>query len=311
MTPSESAASQPVNPGSSMPPDMIDALADDGKGPKSGVEMLRHTATVDRESRNTVGDPRVDNPRVRATDINVYYGDARAIKGISLDIGENEILAMIGPSGCGKSTFLRCINRMNDTIVGCRVTGEIMLDNEDINSPNVDVVPLRARVGMVFQKPNPFPKSVWENVAFGPKIHRLANTKADLDVIVESSLRRAGLWDEVKDRLAQPGTGLSGGQQQRLCIARAIAVQPEVLLMDEPCSALDPISTAKVEELMLELREQFSIAIVTHSMQQAARVSDRTAYFHLGDLIEIGDTKQVFSAPNHQLTEDYVTGVFG
>lgn len=312
MSTNQNTAAQHSQSGPSIPPDMVDLLAGEKAAPgKSGVEMLRHTATVDRESRETVGNPRVDNPRVRATDINVYYGETRAIKGVGLDIGENEILAMIGPSGCGKSTFLRCINRMNDTIDGCRVTGEIMLENEDINSPHIDVVPLRARVGMVFQKPNPFPKSVWENVAFGPKIHRLANTRADLDVIVESSLRKAGLWDEVKDRLNQPGTGLSGGQQQRLCIARAIAVQPEVLLMDEPCSALDPISTAKVEELMLELREQFSIAIVTHSMQQAARVSDRTAYFHLGDLIEIGETKQIFSAPKHQLTEDYVTGVFG
>ena len=275
------------------------------------VERMRHTATIDRAERSTVGDPRVANPRIRATAINVYYGESRAIKNVSLDLGEREIVAMIGPSGCGKSTFLRCFNRMNDTIVGARVTGEIILEGEDINGRDIDVVPLRARVGMVFQKPNPFPKSVWENVAFGPKIHRLARTKADLDVIVESSLRRAGLWDEVKDRLREPGTGLSGGQQQRLCIARAIAVQPEVLLMDEPCSALDPISTAKIEELMIELKQQLTIAIVTHSMQQAARVSDRTAYFHLGDLIEIGSTKQVFSAPRHQLTEDYVTGVFG
>lgn len=296
--------------GSAMPPGMAKALVAGAKK-KDSVELLRHTATVDRESRTTVGDPRVGKPAIRATGINVYYGESHAIKGIDLDIGRHEILAMIGPSGCGKSTFLRCMNRMNDTIEGCRVTGTIMLDGEDVNHPDIDVVPLRARVGMVFQKPNPFPKSIWENVAFGPRIHRLATTKADLDIIVESSLRRAGLWDEAKDRLNQPGNGLSGGQQQRLCIARAIAVEPEVLLMDEPCSALDPISTAKVEELMLELRDQFSIAIVTHSMQQAARVSDRTAYFHLGDLIEIGETKQVFSAPVHQLTEDYVTGVFG
>ncbi len=275
------------------------------------VEAMRHTATVAREQRETVGNPRVENAQVSCSDINVFYGDAHAIKSVSLDLGQNEILAMIGPSGCGKSTFLRCMNRMNDTIDHCRVTGSIMLEGEDINRHDVDVVPLRARVGMVFQKPNPFPKSVWENVAFGPRIHRLATNKADLDEIVESSLRRAGLWDEVKDRLDKPGTGLSGGQQQRLCIARAIAVQPEVLLMDEPCSALDPISTARIEELMIELGKELTIAIVTHSMQQAARVSTRTAFFHLGDLIEIGSTKSIFSAPRHQLTEDYVTGVFG
>lgn len=278
---------------------------------KARVEALRHTATVARDERQTVGNPRVDNPRISCNEINVFYGDTQAIKSVSLDLSENEILAMIGPSGCGKSTFLRCMNRMNDTIDGCRVTGSIMLDGEDVNHRDMDVVPLRARVGMVFQKPNPFPKSVWENVAFGPRIHRLATSKADLDVVVESSLRRAGLWDEVKDRLDKPGTGLSGGQQQRLCIARAIAVQPEVLLMDEPCSALDPISTARIEELMIELGKELSIAIVTHSMQQAARVSGRTAFFHLGDMIEIGSTKQIFSAPQHQLTEDYVTGVFG
>jgi len=275
------------------------------------VEVMRHTATVERERRETVGNPHVDKARVACKEVSVFYGESQAIKRVTLDLGENEILAMIGPSGCGKSTFLRCLNRMNDTITGCRVTGTIMMDNEDINHPKIDVVPLRARVGMVFQKPNPFPKSVWENVAFGPRIHRLATTKADLDVIVESSLQRAGLWDEVKDRLQEPGTGLSGGQQQRLCIARAIAVQPEVLLMDEPCSALDPISTARIEELMIELGKELTIAIVTHSMQQAARVSSRTAFFHLGDMLEIGSTKQIFSAPQHQLTEDYVTGVFG
>ncbi|WP_455365442.1 phosphate ABC transporter ATP-binding protein PstB [Kaarinaea lacus] len=244
-------------------------------------------------------------------DVNVYYGDKHAIRNVNLDIGKNEVIAMIGPSGCGKSTFLRCLNRMNDTIESCRVTGEIMMDGEDINDRKIDVVPLRAQVGMVFQKPNPFPKSIWENIAFGPRIHGLANDKQELDEIVETSLKRAGLWDEVKDRLDQPGTGLSGGQQQRLCIARTIAVQPEVILMDEPCSALDPIATAKIEELIDELREQFSIAIVTHSMQQAARVSQRTAYFHLGDLIEVGDTTQIFTNPRHQLTEDYITGRFG
>lgn len=268
-------------------------------------------ATVDREVRRTVGEVRVENPRIRCNDINVYYGSVHAIKGVNLDVGRNEVLAMIGPSGCGKSTFLRCLNRMNDTIDGCRVTGDILLDENNINSREIDVVPLRAQVGMVFQKPNPFPKSIWENVAFGPRIHGLARSRAQLDEVVESSLRRAGLWDEVKDRLDKPGTGLSGGQQQRLCIARTIAVQPEVILMDEPCSALDPISTAKIEELIDELRQQFSICIVTHSMQQAARVSQRTAYFHLGDLIELGVTEQIFTNPQHKLTEDYITGRFG
>ncbi|MCP5265405.1 MAG: phosphate ABC transporter ATP-binding protein [Burkholderiaceae bacterium] len=282
--------------------------------PSTGVEEpieIGHRATVPRDSRDTVGEPRLDDPRIRCTDVNVYYGDKRAVRDINLDVGRNEVLAMIGPSGCGKSTFLRCLNRMNDTIVGARVTGTIMMDDIDINSKQIDVVPLRAQVSMVFQKPNPFPKSVWENIAFGPRIHGLARNKAELNDIVEKSLLRAGLWDEVKDRLTEPGTGLSGGQQQRLCIARSIAVQPEVILMDEPCSALDPISTARIEELIDELRQHYSICIVTHSMQQAARVSQRTAYFHLGDLIEIGDTRQVFTSPRHQLTEDYITGRFG
>ena len=271
----------------------------------------RSTTRVHREHRSTVGECRVSNPRIRCTDINVSYGDKRAINDVSIDIGENEILAMIGPSGCGKSTFLRCLNRMNDTIPGCRVTGGILMGGENINDPGIDVVPLRASVGMVFQKPNPFPKSIWENVAFGPKIHGLFDHKSELEEIVVTSLQRAGLWDEIKDRLDEPGTGLSGGQQQRLCIARTIAVQPEVILMDEPCSALDPISTAKIEELMMELEEQFSICIVTHSMQQAARVSRRAAYFHLGDLIEVGETEQIFRSPRHPLTEDYITGRFG
>lgn len=218
---------------------------------------------------------------------------------------------MIGPSGCGKSTFLRCLNRMNDTIDGCEVTGSIRLDGEEIYSKDLDVVPLRARVGMVFQKPNPFPKSIYENVAYGPRIHGLAANKAELDEVVESSLKRAALWGEVCDRLHQPGTGLSGGQQQRLCIARAIAVSPEVILMDEPCSALDPIATAKVEELIDELRKRYTIVIVTHSMQQAARVSQRTAYFHLGNLVEMDETDRIFTDPQHQLTEDYITGRFG
>lgn len=251
------------------------------------------------------------NVKLCTNDVHVYYGESEAIKGIDLNIYENEVIAFIGPSGCGKSTFLRTLNRMNDTIDSCRVTGKVMLDNQDIYDPNLDVVLLRAQVGMVFQKPNPFPKSIFENVAYGPKLHGLARDKYDLEEIVENSLRKAGLWDEVKDRLNQPGTGLSGGQQQRLCIARTIAVSPEVILMDEPCSALDPIATAKVEELISELSTQYTIAIVTHSMQQAARVSDRTAYFHLGDLIEVNATEKVFTQPDHQLTEAYITGRFG
>ena len=262
-------------------------------------------------SEKTLGSVYVDNPRMTARNVDVFYGDKQAIVDVSLDIGSSQVISFIGPSGCGKSTFLRCLNRMNDTIDICRIDGEIKIDEQDIYDPVVDVVSLRARVGMVFQKPNPFPKSIFDNVAYGPRIHGLATTKVELDQVVESALRRAGLWTEVKDRLDQPGTGLSGGQQQRLCIARAIAVSPEVILMDEPCSALDPIATAKVEELIYELREQYTIVIVTHSMQQAARVSDRTAYFHLGKLIEVGDTKQVFTNPMHELTQDYITGRFG
>jgi|TARA_A100001388_G_scaffold111409_1_gene81850 phosphate transport system ATP-binding protein len=248
---------------------------------------------------------------MKARNVDVFYGDKHAIDNISLDIASGQVISFIGPSGCGKSTFLRCLNRMNDTIDICRVSGEIMIDDQNIYDSSIDVVLLRARVGMVFQKPNPFPKSIFDNVAYGPRIHGLATTKVELDQIVETSLQRAGLWAEVKDRLDQPGTGLSGGQQQRLCIARAIAVSPEVILMDEPCSALDPIATAKIEELISELREQYTIVIVTHSMQQAARVSDRTAYFHLGKLIEVGDTKHVFTNPLHELTQDYITGRFG
>ena len=266
---------------------------------------------VPRENRQTVGEIAIDNPRMTCRDVNVYYGEKHAIKNVSLDIGRNEVIAMIGPSGCGKSTFLRCLNRMNDTIDTCRVTGNIALDGVDIYDKNIDVIPLRAQVGMVFQKPNPFPKSIYENIGYGPRIHGLCQNKAELDEIVEKSLIRAGLWDEVKDILEHPGTGLSGGQQQRLCIARTIAVGPEVILMDEPCSALDPIATAVIEDLIDELREQFTIAIVTHSMQQASRVSQRTAYFHLGDLIEVGPTAQIFTNPSHQLTEDYITGRFG
>ncbi len=274
-------------------------------------EKTPSSAAFSRDHGKTVGEIKAQNPRIQCRGVDVYYGEKHAIHGVSLEVGRNEVIALIGPSGCGKSTFLRCLNRMNDTIVGCRVTGEILLDGQDIYSSGMDVVPLRAQVGMVFQKPNPFPKSIFENVAYGPRIHGLASGKVELEEIVETSLRRAGLWDEVKDYLHHPGTGLSGGQQQRLCIARTIAVSPEVILMDEPCSALDPIATAKIEQLIDELREDYTIAIVTHSMQQAARVSQRTAYFHLGKLIEVGDTAQVFTNPRHQLTEDYITGRFG
>ena len=259
----------------------------------------------------TVGNVFVDNPRITARDVNVFYGDKQAIDRVTLDIAEKQVISFIGPSGCGKSTFLRCLNRMNDTIDICRIEGEIALDGKNIYAPDVDVVPLRARVGMVFQKPNPFPKSIYDNVAYGPRIHGLSAGSAELDEIVEMSLERAGLWNEVKDRLQQPGTGLSGGQQQRLCIARAIAVSPEVILMDEPCSALDPIATARIEELIDELSSQFTIVIVTHSMQQAARVSQRTAYFHLGKLVEVGETEQMFTTPQHEMTQNYITGRFG
>ncbi len=259
----------------------------------------------------TVGVVTTENPLITCRGVSVFYGDKQAIRQVSIDIARKEVLAMIGPSGCGKSTFLRCINRMNDTIPGARVEGYIAIEGQDIHDRSVDVVQLRARIGMVFQKPNPFPKSVYENVAYGPRIHGLAGDRAELDEIVHTSLRRAGLWEEVKDRLQQPGTSLSGGQQQRLCIARAIAVNPEVILMDEPCSALDPIATARIEDLMDELRESYAIVIVTHSMQQAARVSQRTAYFHLGDLIEVGPTDKIFTNPSHKLTEDYITGRFG
>ena len=249
--------------------------------------------------------------KMSAKGVDVFYSDNHAIKDVSVEIADKTVTAFIGPSGCGKSSFLRCLNRMNDTIDICRVTGDITLEGEDIYDPKVDPVQLRAKVGMVFQKPNPFPKSIYDNVAYGPRIHGLAPTKADLDEIVEKSLRRAALWDEAKDRLAQPGTGLSGGQQQRLCIARAVATAPEVLLMDEPCSALDPIATAQVEELIDELRQNFSVVIVTHSMQQAARVSQKTAFFHLGDLVEFGDTDKIFTTPEDERTESYITGRIG
>lgn len=249
--------------------------------------------------------------KLRASGVDVSYGTKQALFSVDLDIVGNAVTALIGPSGCGKSTFLRCFNRMNDVIGNCRVSGEILLDGEDINGPNVDVVHLRARVGMVFQKPNPFPKSIRENIAYGPRIHGLADTTRDMDEIVEDSLRRAGLWEEVRDRLHEPGTGLSGGQQQRLCIARAISVEPEVILMDEPCSALDPIATARVEELIDDLRERYTIVIVTHSMQQAARVSQNTAFFHLGELVEKGETGAIFTNPEDERTQAYITGRIG
>ena len=250
-------------------------------------------------------------PKITAENINVFYDEVHALKDGSVEIEQNAVTAFIGPSGCGKSTFLRCLNRMNDTIDICKITGRILLENEDIYDANVDPVQLRAKVGMVFQKPNPFPKSVYDNIAYGPRIHGLASNKSELDDIVEQSLRRAAIWDEVKDRLDAPGTGLSGGQQQRVCIARAIATSPDVLLMDEPCSALDPIATAQVEELIDELRQNFCVVIVTHSMQQAARVSQRTAFFHLGSLVEFGDTEKIFTNPNDPRTESYITGRIG
>ncbi len=249
--------------------------------------------------------------KISATDVNVYYGSKQALFGVNLDIPPQSVTALIGPSGCGKSTFLRCINRMNDTIDGCRVEGSIMVEDVDINAPEQDVVSLRSWIGMVFQKPNPFPRSIYDNVAYGPRIHQMTASKKELDELVEQSLRKAGLFEEVKDRLQEPGTGLSGGQQQRLCIARTIAVNPEIILMDEPCSALDPIATARIEDLIHDLGHQYTIVIVTHSMQQAARVSKQTAFFHMGKVIEVGQTKQIFTSPNHQQTQDYITGRYG
>jgi len=259
----------------------------------------------------TVGNVRCDDPYVVAENVDVFYADNHAIKDVTLEISKKEVIALIGPSGCGKSTFLRCLNRMNDSIESARVSGNITLGGQDIYSKELDPVALRARVGMVFQKPNPFPKSIYDNVAYGPRIHGLANDRAELDEIVHGSLERAGLLKEVKDRLDEPGTGLSGGQQQRLCIARTIAVNPEVILMDEPCSALDPIATARIEDLMDELSHDYAIVIVTHSMQQAARVSKRVAYFHLGLLVEVDETDKIFTNPQHKLTEDYITGRIG
>ncbi len=253
----------------------------------------------------------VSKVKISTQGVDVFYGEKQALFDVDLDVRVNQVTALIGPSGCGKSTYIRCLNRMNDVIEGCRVSGDLRLDGQDLYGADMDVVKLRARVGMVFQKPNPFPKSLYENVAYGPRIHGLAASRDELDEIVTTSLQRAGLFEEVKDRLQEPGTSLSGGQQQRLCIARAIAVNPEVILMDEPCSALDPIATARIEELMAELRERYTIVIVTHSMQQAARVSQRTAFFHLGSLVETDDTATIFTNPHDQRTQDYITGRFG
>jgi phosphate transport system ATP-binding protein len=273
--------------------------------------MMTTMPNIELARAATAGAAEKAATKIVARDVNVYYGDKHALHDVSIDIPEKAVTAFIGPSGCGKSTFLRCINRMNDTIPICRVSGRIEIDGRDIYDRSLDPVQLRARVGMVFQKPYPFPKSIYENVAYGPRIHGLTSSKAELDEIVIMSLKRAGLYEEVKDRLGAPGTGLSGGQQQRLCIARAIAVNPEVILMDEPCSALDPIATAKIEGLIDELRENYTIVIVTHSMQQAARVSQRTAFFHLGRLVEEGPTEQIFTAPQDKRTQDYITGRFG
>ena len=274
----------------------------------ANVRDTRHSLS---DTRSLEGDVAPMTAKIQALQTNVHYGDKHALKDVTLDIREGEVTSFIGPSGCGKSTFLRCLNRMNDTIDGCRVSGTVMMDGEDIYDPKIDVVQLRVRVGMVFQKPNPFPKSIYDNVAYGPRIHGLAANKDELDEMVLTSLEKAGLLAEVKNRMESPGTGLSGGQQQRLCIARAIAVSPEAILMDEPCSTLDPIATAKIEELIDELHENFTIVIITHSMQQAARVSQRTAFFYLGELIEVGDTEQIFTNPRHKLTQGYITGRFG
>jgi phosphate transport system ATP-binding protein len=275
------------------------------------ASMQRRLEEMSELTGKTVGQVREKEPYVIAENVNVYYGDLHAIKDVTLEIGKQQVVALIGPSGCGKSTFLRCLNRMNDSIESARVTGRITLDGQDIYSKDLDPVALRARVGIVFQKPNPFPKSIYDNVAYGPRIHGLARDRAELDDIVYTSLERAGLLKEVRDRLEEAGTSLSGGQQQRLCIARTIAVNPEVILMDEPCSALDPIATARVEDLIDELSENFAIVIVTHSMQQAARVSKRVAYFHLGMLVEVDETDKIFTNPQHKLTENYITGRFG
>jgi phosphate transport system ATP-binding protein len=300
-------------------PTPSDAVASDTSptdtAPSQAPSSVNFASALDADAALDAELPPVDQPgrqpKMRARDVDVFYGDKQALKGVSIDIHEDRVTAFIGPSGCGKSTFLRCLNRMNDTIPSARVVGHIELDGQDITDPRMDVVQLRARVGMVFQKPNPFPKSIYENVAYGPRIHGLASGKTEMDAIVEKSLKRAGLWEEVRDRLDESGTALSGGQQQRLCIARAIAVDPEVILMDEPCSALDPIATAKIEELIHELRGRYAIAIVTHNMQQAARVSQRTAFFHLGEMVEYGKTSEIFTNPRERRTQDYITGRYG
>lgn len=302
-----------VDPREDQPP----GLHDTGAAAERPVERATSAADTDNvveqltDLGETVGEVRCENPFIVAENIDVFYGDNHAIKDVTLEIAKSDVIALIGPSGCGKSTFLRCLNRMNDSIETARVTGRISMDGQDIYGKNLDPVALRARVGMVFQKPNPFPKSIYDNVAYGPRIHGLAADRAELDTIVHTSLERAGLLKEVKDRLDEPGTGLSGGQQQRLCIARTIAVNPEVILMDEPCSALDPIATARIEDLIDELSSDYAIVIVTHSMQQAARVSRRVAYFHLGLLVEVDETNRIFTNPQHRLTEDYITGRIG
>ena len=326
---------QPISPTTPVPAPSAAIAADSNReGPSTTEKPLDGEPTVDDDpvasgppledrpahglsvslGKDAAEDSEVEptaEPKMIARDVSVYYGDKQALKGVSIDVHEDRVTAFIGPSGCGKSTFLRCLNRMNDTIPAARVQGLIELDGENITSPSMDVVQLRARVGMVFQKPNPFPKSIYENVAYGPRIHGLTSSRKELDETVEKSLKRAGLWDEVKDRLQESGTALSGGQQQRLCIARAIAVDPEVILMDEPCSALDPIATARIEELIHELRGRYAIVIVTHNMQQAARVSQRTAFFHLGELVEYGKTSDMFTNPREQRTQDYITGRYG
>ena len=317
-TPSSAIAADANREGPSTTEKLLDSepsVADDPVA--SGPPLEDHPAgsglsvSLGKDAVEDSGVEPAAEPKMIARDINVFYGDKQALKGVSIDVHEDRVTAFIGPSGCGKSTFLRCLNRMNDTIATARVKGLIELDGEDIMSSSMDVVQLRARVGMVFQKPNPFPKSIYENVAYGPRIHGLTSSRKELDETVEKSLKRAGLWDEVKDRLNESGTALSGGQQQRLCIARAIAVDPEVILMDEPCSALDPIATARIEELIHELRGRYAIVIVTHNMQQAARVSQRTAFFHLGELVEYGKTSDMFTNPREQRTQDYITGRYG
>ena len=296
------------------PAENMPSNADAGR-PAKAIDVSQLGAGRSRELTEmtgvTVGSPRCDDPYVITESVDVYYDDIHALRNVTLEIGRKQVIALIGPSGCGKTSYLRCPNRRNDSVAGARVTGRVTLGGEDVYSRKMDPVTLRARVGMVFQKPNPFPKSIYDNVAYGPRIHGLAADRAELDEIVYTSLERAGLWEEVKDRMEERGTGLSGGQQQRLCIARTIAVDPEVILMDEPCSALDPIATARIEDLIDELSENYAIIIVTHSMQQAARVSQRVAYFHLGTLVEVDETNRIFTNPQHKLTEDYITGRIG